>query len=413
MKISRWPGYRGTLADVFSGRANSFGLLRTILAVAVVVSHMYPLGWGTLEPLAHLSRNQSDLGKIAVVGFFVISGFMITGSGLRTTIGRYAWHRALRILPGFWVSLAVSALVIAPLLYRWQYGSADAFWTAGGGPRHYLEGAWNLSMSNGYDVAGLTSGAVNAGLLHHTGLNGVLWSLPYEIMCYIVIGLLAAGGALRNARRTVPLMALALWILMLRDWITAPLWTGGGPVDTKLWVRLPLLGDQLQGFLVYLGFTFLLGATFRLYRDRLPVSDSLAALCAVVAGVSLHWGGFFVLGYPAIAYLLLWLAVRLPRAFHRVGSKRDFSYGIYVYGFTVEQALTMLGYAKHGHAVYLALALAGTVVLAALSWYVVESPMMRLKDWTPWPVRRLKAVAARGSEPVVIPHQQERPPLRV
>lgn len=399
------PGRRGTLDELYSSRANSFGVLRLVLASSVVLSHVWPLGWGPLDPLWRWSGQQTDVGKMAVIGFFVLSGFMITGSGARSTSGRYAWHRALRILPGLWGSLLVSALLILPALHYWLHGSVNGYWNHPEGPLSYLKGMWNTSISTHWDISGVVAEGKARGTNFDGSVNGALWSLKYEIFCYIMVGVLAAGGVLRRARKFVPLLAGALGLLILRDWITAPS-LRGIPGDMSAAVQVPFLGSMSVHFIVHLCFVFLIGASFQLYRDRLPIHDGLAALCAVVLGATMLFGGVFVFGYPAFAYLLLWLAVRLPRPFQKVGRKRDYSYGIYIYGFTVEQALALMGYAKYGKPVFLLLALAGTVVLAALSWHLIESPAMKLKNWTPWFVRKLRRDPA-------VPAQQPGTPAAV
>ncbi|MFD7263780.1 acyltransferase family protein [Streptomyces sp. NPDC059874] len=391
------PGHRGTLGELYSPRANSFGVLRLALASSVVLSHVWPTGWGPLDPLWRYSGQQTDVGKMAVIGFFVLSGFMITGSGARGTSGRYAWHRALRILPGLWGSLLVSALIIVPALYHHLHGTLDGYWNHPQGPVGYLRGMWDTSTSTHWDISGVVAEGRARGTNFDQSVNGALWSLKYEILCYVMVGVLAAAGVLSRARKLVPLSAVFLGILILRDWITAPS-VRGIPGDMRSNLQVPFLGEMNVHFIVHLCFVFLIGATFHLYRDRVPVNDGLALICALVLGGTLAFGGVFVFGYPAFAYLLLWLAVRLPRPFQKVGRKRDYSYGIYIYGFTVEQALALLGYAKYGKPVFLVLAMAGTVVLAALSWHLIESQAMKLKNWTPWFVRRLKQ---RGSAPAV------------
>lgn len=383
------PGHRGTLGELYSPRANSFGILRLGLASAVVLSHVWPLGWGPLDPLWPYSGYQTDVGKMAVIGFFVLSGFMITGSGARSTSGRYAWHRALRILPGLWGSLLISTLIILPALYYHLHGTVDGFWNHPEGPVSYLKGMWNTSISTHWDVSGVLAEGKARGTNFDPGVNGALWSLKYEILCYVMVGVMAAAGVLSRAKKLVPLSAAVLGILILRDWIAAP-GLRGIPGDMKSVVQVPLLGDMGVHFVIHLCFVFLIGATLHLYRDRVPVNDTLALICALVLVGTLAFGGVFVFGYPAFAYLLLWLAVRLPRPFHKVGRKRDYSYGIYIYGFTVEQALALLGYAKYGKPVFLVLAMIGTVALAALSWHLIESQAMKLKNWTPWFVRRLQ-----------------------
>lgn len=113
--------------------------------------------------------------------------------------------------------------------------------------------------------------------------------------------------------------------------------------------------------------------------------------------VSMRAGGFAVFGLPAFGYLVLWLAMRLPGPFQSVGRKRDYSYGLYIYAWPVQELLTMLNVPRWGLAVYTCLSLLGGLALAALSWHLVERPALRLKDWTPdygrpWPGRQAAAV---------------------
>jgi peptidoglycan/LPS O-acetylase OafA/YrhL len=383
-----------------SGRANGFGLIRLVLALSVVVSHSNPVGYGRPDVGSELFGNQVDLGKMAVVGFFAISGFMITGSGKRLSTGRYAWHRALRILPALWVCVALTAFVLAPVLYHGQHGSLAGFWTAKFGPFQYIEGMWNTSIGSGYDISGI----MTMGVHRHTNFNGAfdgaLWSLKYEIFCYVIVGVLAAGGVLARARKTVPLVTVGLWIMILMNLLDAKGWRGAPSEGTTAW-NMPVLGWLSSHWVIYLGFVFLLGATFQLYKERVPVNDLLAlsALAALACGLLL--GGFFVIGYPAFAYLVIWAGVRMPKRLHWVGRQNDYSYGIYIYGFPVLQTLLMYHFTRYGHYAYVLAAIAITWALAWLSWHLVEDRAMSLRNWTSAPLLRRKAHAeaalARGA----------------
>lgn len=381
---------RGVLAGLMSGRANGLGLLRLLLALCVVVSHSNPLGYGRPDVGSRLFGAQTNLGSLAVVGFFVISGFVITGSGRRLSIGRYAWHRALRILPGMWACITLTAFALAPVLYHWQHGSFAGFGLDQ--PVKYVEAMWNLS-DGGTDISKIIATGMHRGTNHNVAFNGALWSLRYEVLCYIMVGILAAGGVLRSARRLVPLVGASLWVLIVMNLWDAPGWRGA-PNEPSTWWQLPLLGGMDTHFVIYLGFAFLLGCTMELYRDRVPVSDLLAVACAAVMALSLLLGGFFVFGLPAFAYLVIWAGVRMPRKLQWVGRRNDYSYGLYIYGFVVEQSLSLLGYARRGRITYVLLAVAITWVLAWFSWHVIEKQAMRLKGWTP----RRRADAAASPE---------------
>jgi peptidoglycan/LPS O-acetylase OafA/YrhL len=160
---------------------------------------------------------------------------------------------------------------------------------------------------------------------------------------------------------------------------------------------------------VSLPLIFLFGACLAVYSKKIPLDDRLGILSGVVFLVSLVFGGLGVVGYPAIAYFVLWGAARLPASFRKIGAKNDFSYGIYVYGFLVEQVLAHLNVQQLGYLPFATLALAITLVCAWASWHLVEKQALSLKDkgpgrgakhWTDWVsgfVRRNKQVALDGA----------------
>ncbi|MGC0418514.1 peptidoglycan/LPS O-acetylase OafA/YrhL [Embleya sp. AB8] len=379
-------GRQGTLAERFSGRDNSIGLIRLLLATAVVVAHAHILGgFGKREPGNGFTGLQVGLGRMSVYGFFVLSGFLITRSGMRTTTGRYLWHRLLRILPGLWVCVLFTAFVAAPIMFRHQQGSLDGFWRHGEGPFDYVRANWWTGLRQ-LDISNILATGKKAGHAFDPGFDGALWSLSYEMICYVVVAAMAWSGVLRGSRRFVLLLTALLYGWIVMDLVNAPGWRG--PQNTNgTNIHVPILSEFIgplhSQYLIYLSFLFCVGMLFQLYQERIPVNDVLGVVSIVALFASMRFGGFFVIGFPAFAYALMWLAVRLPKPFRVVGRKRDLSYGIYIYGFVVEQFLVVLGYNRHGFLAYLGLSLVGTFVLAAGSWYLVEKPAMRLKDWTP------------------------------
>lgn len=123
-----------TLAGAFNPRENALNLLRLVLAAAVIFGHAALLGGYQLPRPLMLA-----VSELAVDGFFAISGFLITRSWLGYPVwSRYVWHRGLRILPGFWVCLLVTALVLAPLGLLLRGQSLAGYWTAADGPLGYV-----------------------------------------------------------------------------------------------------------------------------------------------------------------------------------------------------------------------------------------------------------------------------------
>ncbi|WBB69021.1 acyltransferase [Micromonospora sp. WMMD812] len=376
---------RGTLADLLSGRSNGIGLIRLCLALGVVMSHSKPLGFGAHDLGYYLFDRQTNVGTMAVYGFFVLSGLLITRSARRTGLIRYAWHRALRIFPGLWVCLLITALVVAPLVALRERGTIDGFFAdpwARGGPLAYLQANWWTGVRQ-YGIDGLLAKTTPWGQETNSSVfNGALWSLKYEMFCYVVVGVLAVTAVLRQARRFVLFLTIALYLSIFHDW-----WSSGqfsGPMSQAAWTfNSPLVGGMSMFWIVYLGFLFAFGATLDLYRERVPINDALGVGSAVALGLSLLFGGFFVIGLPAFAYLLIWLSVRMPRRLHWVGRKNDYSYGIYIYGFVFQQVMASLGWSRWGYVPFVAMSIAAAWAAAFVSWKLVERPALRLKDWTP------------------------------
>lgn len=364
-----------TLGSTFSGRANSVGFLRLAMALAVVASHSQPLGFNVIDPGDYRTGHQTHLGTVAVYGFFVMSGFLITRSATRTSIGRYVWHRALRILPGLWVCLLLIALVAGPLWAAHLHHSSASYWDVHNGPVSYLK----------HNFAGFLGqqGLSNLVLTHTQWgslVNGSLWTLTYELMCYAGVAILAVTGVLKRARWVVPALAVVCLLYIIHGYLTVGPWRGPFPGPA---VSIPVITDFSTTDAVPLALCFLLGASAQMYASKVPVSNLLAIVSLVLFGGSLLFGGFFLLGVPAFAYLMLWLAVRLPSPLHRVGRDNDFSYGVYIYAWPVQQTLTMLHLNRWGYTPYLLFGVVGTLALAIPSWFIVERNALRLKNWKP------------------------------
>ncbi len=341
-----------TLASEFSPRSNALAALRLVLAGMVAVAHGLALG-ADWQP----ALGRTPLADLAVDGFFVISGFLVTGSLLRLgSTGRYAWHRFLRLVPGFWACLLVTAVVAAPLASVLVGREPLSVVTADEDP------AWRYVVANAalpilqYEIGGITSAD------GEDAFDGALWTLQYEAACYAAVALLGALTLLRRRPALMPLLCVFVWALSLLQH------AGWVPWD------VPVLANQeLLRFLL----VFLLGATAWLHAGRVPLGRWWLLASAVVLLAACWLPDYRVLAAVPFAHLVLAAAARLPL---RREPRWDRSYGLYLYHWPVQFLLVLAGAAALGSAVFVLLSLVLALGVAVLSWTLVEEPALRLKD---------------------------------
>lgn len=385
-----------TLAERFDGRTNSIGLLRHVLATVVLVAHSWQVGFNAANPTEKWFSSQTQLGSLGVFGFFAISGYLITGSGTKLSTGRFFWHRFLRIFPGLWCCLAVCAFVIAPAVALAQGQGPLQFWRSADGPAGYFTRNFFAAMDQ-VTIAGLFADTPY-GNGAPTTFNAPLWSLRYELLCYVGVGVLVAFAALRRAKIVVPLSCAALWALLIVHTVQGK--TLATPVPfTRIIGPVPLLGTFNLHDLVILAFLFSFGATLQVFKHLVPMHGAVAVVAAVVLVVSLGYGGFLAAGLAAYAYLLLYVAIALPKRLSAIGRRWDYSYGIYIYGYPVQLVLAVIGVQSLGLTVYTVVAMLGTLMFAVPSWHFVEKQAMGLKNAQLVIPRRKASLPAAGKAP--------------
>ena len=338
-------------------RRNNFDLLRLVAAISVIFSHAFLLSENSQDhdPLMILTGGQTILGVVGVFVFFTISGYLVTQS-FDTTASPLVFlaKRALRVFPGLLLCLVVCVFVIGPLVTRLPL--ADYF----GRPQPYLFLLHNAVLDVGYNrLPEVEFWPGNIGGI----VNGPLWSLPCEVLMYLM---LFALGILKLLTLRTGLVLLAVGILCL--WFD----TAGDTLGSAFW----LLGFFAAGICCY-----------RLRGARL-IAGRWALLALLGLALSIPARLFLVL-FPLFgSYLVIYLA--LNRKLPPVPAARfgDLSYGLYIYGWLIEQCVVYFsgGAAPWWEVFGVSLALAAPA--AFLSWHAIERRCR-------WRARRGEEVAMR------------------
>lgn len=351
-------GRRVSLAEVSEGRDNNFDFLRFLLAVFVLFYHCYAILYGPTAPHHGPVETVADIcGGVAVPFFFVISGFLVTRSWLADPRPLpYLQKRVLRIYPGFLAASLFCALVVGPL------GAADAvaYW-------HGLEpikfARWALALVGPYIPP------IFIPLPMSAGVNGSFWTLRYEFYCYLFV---LALGLLGLFRRRGALLAVFLVLYVLRETQTLTGRVFFPDHEVHLFGNL----SPWSSLILY----FLSGMLAFLYRDAIPYSRAVFLACLgalLLCGLIL---GHMEVGLPTCgSYLLLCLAFSRRLRLQRFARYGDFSYGLYLYAFPLQQLLVLYYGRRLTILTLFCAAFLLALCLAVLSWYGVERPCLRLK----------------------------------
>ncbi|MCC8401287.1 acyltransferase [Paraburkholderia sp. MMS20-SJTN17] len=335
------------LADA-KNRPSGFDYMRLVLAVLVVASHTINVCYGHAFTLAVWSGPARAPLALILPMFFALSGFLVAGSFERCrTIVSFCGLRVLRLLPALAVDTLIAALLIGPYfttLPLHQYFTDPQF-------RAYF---LNMLGDVHYALPGMF-----ASNPWPDAINQQLWTLPFELACYVALTIASYAGMAQRPHLLLGASIAANVVLVVH---------GLRPGSVAVTVHGPMLV-----------LCFFYGVCAYQFRDRIVWSARLCVLSGVVALIclSVHGGDYFA-ALPA-TYLTVFLGLTQPRR-HRFVASGDYSYGIFLYGFPIQQTVAaMLGPAALTWYVHFPISLALTLLFAMMSWHGVEKRALKLR----------------------------------
>jgi peptidoglycan/LPS O-acetylase OafA/YrhL len=332
-------------------RDNNFDAVRLLAAFAVLVGHAWPLT-GTPHPprLAGL-----PIFELGVDVFFALSGFLIATSWARSPKAMpFLTRRVFRIFPALFVVVVASVLVIGPLMTR----LSTVAYFADAGTWAYLG---NLSLAAIYPLPGVfESNPVDA------VVNGSLWTLGPEFLCYL--GVLAIGLVALVGRRGAGLRRLIGFAVAGGALVALQLVPGAAPAGIE---------DILRVMVFFAAGAVLaelhpLGLLDRVFAPWIVLAVAIAML---VAGIAIPDAARIVawIGLPLV---VIGLGSRSTPVLRRAARFGDLSYGLYLWGFPVQQSVTLL-LPRLPLAVDILIVAVSALLLALGSWWLVEGRALR------------------------------------
>lgn len=335
--------------------------------------------WGHAFVLLGLPASTSLYMSVHTLGvkiFFVVSGYLIAQSwSYDPNLFRFAARRCLRIFPALILCVIFTALVIGPAFTTMghqeyfahlQYG--DYFWNIFLKPRYVLP---LVFADNPYAHA----------------VNGSLWTLPVEFVAYFVAPILVIISRLRW-------IGLPLIVAFITAWMGLDIWGRDVPIDIRnqhiVWGSEWLAAAQLMTY-------FWIGSAVAIYRLerflRMDVAIVTFVLFAMIpfdrAGLS-YWPGIILIPYLTLTFALIAPANNWFRA---ITDRGDYSYGLYLYAFPVQQGIIALfgaTFLRENFLLFVFMSLIPTSLFAIISWHLVEKSALQLKPRRPKPVETVQ-----------------------
>jgi peptidoglycan/LPS O-acetylase OafA/YrhL len=339
--------HRMTTVD---GQTSGFDYLRICLAVAVLAWHALPLTAGADQAAHFMESWYGCLVRIVLPLFFSLSGFLVASSLERNPLWIFLSFRSLRIIPALAVEIFLSALILGPLLTTFStinYFSDNLFF------RYFL----NVFGFIHYELPGLFANNPFPSIV-----NGSLWTVPYELESYLALAVLAFLGIATRPRIVFALVAGGTIFLLAFSYLKeTPGFRADSPVPGRVLVLCFLAGTML-----YAG------------KGIIRYSKTTFIFCLLIALLFLSFPILYIFTPIPVSYVTVWIGLRnfkrLPLLF-----SGDYSYGIYLYAFPIQQTWALFLAGRAGYWTILILSLATVVGFAAFSWHVVERPTLSLK----------------------------------
>lgn len=344
-----------SLSSYTIGRDNNFNLIRLLAAFFVLFSHSFTLvGVAGSEPL--YNKVGMTFGEVAVDIFFVTSGFLITNSYIsKNNLKKFILARLLRIYPALIVAVIFSVFVVG--LYFTNISAVEYFFNRQ--TQEYLFKNILIVFGVDFNLPGVFLNVPYKGVV-----NGSLWTLPYEVRMYAILAFVL--GAAAYIGKIFKFVTIGRILLLI------------GIFSISLHMFNPFQAT-LPAHATRLFYMFFAGATFFAWRDKILLSSSAVYICSVLLIFSSFSEYIFDDVYCFLLPYFVIYAAYVPsgmmRSFNNCG---DYSYGMYIYSFTIQQIIAQV---MSGISV-LPMIIASffiTLPISMLSWHLIEQRFLRIK----------------------------------
>ncbi len=328
-------------------------LLRLIAALIVLKQHSFT---DAAQDFPNSIMTILHLNLFGLPSFFFISGLLVAQSFEKSSSWKnFLWKRFLRIYPAAWLSILFCAFVLGPIFTTWHLRD------------YFTDNLLYQFLSTGslVQVKYFLPGVFENSPMGTSSVNAPLWTVCLELKLYL--GLLIFGLLkIRGKRYLLILFVIALLIAGQFFF-----------VQTSAFAK-NIIGKEINiyGYFNY-AIAFLVGALCNIYKKKIVAKP----FWLLIVGLLLALFYF----YPLIALALIivplfniFFATRQSVFLKRITPSADLSYGIYVFGFPIQQIIAVYFHPQNTW-IFFFLSVLFVLPFAFFSWHVVEKKALRFK----------------------------------
>jgi peptidoglycan/LPS O-acetylase OafA/YrhL len=335
-----------------SHRRNNFDTLRLLAAMFVIFSHAF--GFCSVpDPVAKYTGRLPG-GQLAVYIFFVMSGYLILESWYRKPeLNAFLMKRMLRIFPALIVVILLTVFLFGPLLTELtlkEYFSSTSTWT------YFINiSLWKMQ----FNLPGISYNHLPV------TLNAPIWTLFFEFLMYLSIACFGMLGFFKIKSKKIFFIWMLFSCCIIADMYGVP---------QGLFI-LKISASSLVRFFIY----FYLGALYRYYakEKKMNVLFALIFLAATIFNRQTIWFNFFAPLF--VTSFVFWFGFMGRHPLKGIVKKGDFSYGLYIYGYIIQNFVQHFFDCRLQLPLKIALSIALTLPFAWFSWRFIESKALKLK----------------------------------
>lgn len=338
-----------SLENSFKGRKNNLDIMRFIAALLVIISHSIPIAYGAdyADFISNWTDGGLSIGGIAVGVFFVTGGFLILKSAeSKGQVKDYAKARAIRILPPVLVYAVLMVFLVGPILTELSLGD---YFGQTGTYKYLLNGILVLQ----HNLPG-----VFLNNIYGPVVNGALWTLPIEVLCYALCFFAFKIGITDKKRfkYTIPLAVVLV-----------------------LAISYAFRGNTFILSVVRPMVLFYIGMVAYVYRGAIKLDWKLCVINLVFFVVAIVMKCDYVAMLIFFPYIIFYLAFGTRKKADWFGKYGEFSYGMYIWGWPVQQVICNVFGGSMDWYVNAILTIPIVLICGVLNYYVVEKRFMKRK----------------------------------